>query len=194
MSITGDGPFRKGGVLDHRDGRDYRDRYVNRDLYVGRNLILQAGAVLQRPAQDYIFSPTGFRAGSTSGWSIQSVDALVAATLGASESGSTLICPISPLKAGSYITGMRYNGKVTSSGNSVSHNALLMKGVGITATQVASFPSPSTTIVTASFSRSITFDPVQYSIGEMPFIKIIGTTNAVTLLEIYSVTLTVLEQ
>ena len=81
-----------------------------------------------RTAQQYSQSIAGCKAGTTAGWVVNVGNNVSLATLPQSQTGSTLIVPVTiPLKIGCTITAFSVNGQIDSAGNTVTLDADLRK-------------------------------------------------------------------
>lgn len=111
------------------------------DLYLGNTAVLSPnvtykGAIYNiaagtmsyiLPAQEFVMT-AGSKVGATAGWTVNdTVDSAQLGLLPASQTGSTLVVPISGLRAGDVITGFFLTGELASAGNTVTVDADFFK-------------------------------------------------------------------
>lgn len=83
---------------------------------------------LGRASQKYITNAAGqAKAGTTAGWVVAAGNNTALVTCPASQTGSTLVVPVTGLKVGSIITAFHLIGQIESAGNAVTVDADLRK-------------------------------------------------------------------
>lgn len=85
------------------------------------------GSVPILTGQEYQLGVAGAKAGTTAGWVVKGGNNLYEATLPASQTGSTLVIPISGLKVGWTVTAFKVQAQIESAGNTVTLDADLRK-------------------------------------------------------------------
>lgn len=136
---------------------------------------------------------SGERVGATAGWVNTGVDTGMMATLPASQSGSTLIVPITGLPIGAIITAFSVRGQIASSGATVTLDADMRKitavASGHTDSSIGAITqvSVATNTLVAS-SKTVTSSTVSNT--QSYVVKITGTTDTSTDIELNSITVT----
>jgi ABC-type iron transport system FetAB permease component len=100
----------------------------------GDELVVASGGVITVESGGSIaYNPVkrlyraGAKAGATSGWAVAGTTNIADITLPASQSGSTLVIPITGLRVGDTITGFSLVGQIESAGGTVTVDAALRK-------------------------------------------------------------------
>lgn len=136
------------------------------------------------------------KAGATAGWTVNAGDNLCEATLAASQTGSTLIIPVAPLKRGWTITGFGLELQIESAGNTVTVDADLRKQ-----TNVAADPTDASvgTITQVSVTADTKSEPTKTGLSEVVaadeyfYIKVTATTAGSTDIRLLGANITVTE-
>jgi hypothetical protein len=134
----------------------------------------------------YTVSADTGKVGATAGWAPRGANNLIAATLPASQTNSTLVIPLPGLRVGDEILGFSLLGQIESAGNTASISANLRKMTGAAAdlvdASVASMTQLSVTADTLVNRRNAraTNLTVKVGEGEMYYLLITGTTGLAT--------------
>jgi hypothetical protein len=160
-------------------------------------VLLSTSAI--RTLQQYVQTISYCKVGATAGWVIPAAaDAAHVAALPASQTASTLIIPIMiPLKVGYTITGWTINGQIDSEGNAAILDARLYKHTEDT----TGFANATVGAGMSQLSKTGDYKVVEGVTGltevvaadESFYLLVTGTTNALTDIEIASITVTVSE-
>lgn len=142
------------------------------------------------------------KAGTTAGWVVAAADNLgKMATLPASQTGSTLVVPVTGLKVGDIITGFYITGSIQSAGNTATLTADLRKltaaAAGATDSSVGSLAAPvSVTANTILSSSNAGKTGLAHTVaaGESFYVLITSTTAASTTEEVQAVSIIVTTQ
>ena len=89
------------------------------ELTIDRALRLLPGVTLERPGVKHIVPAMNAKVGATAGWVITAGTNISHATLPASQTGSTLVVPITGLNVGDVVTAVSAVGQVESAGGNV---------------------------------------------------------------------------
>ena len=138
----------------------------------------------------------GAKVGATAGWAVNAADNLNSlARLPASQTGSTLVIPISGLKVGDTLTGVHLVGQIESAGGICTLDASLRKqtaaAAGLTDAELTSgaMTQISVTADTIISSTNSTITPTADVVGadETFYVLLTGTTAAATDIDLQAV-------
>lgn len=140
------------------------------------------------------------KVGATAGWTVGggAVDAALTATLPASQTGSTLVVPVTGLKVGDVITGVHAVGQIESAGNGVTLDMDLRKMTAALAdvadASVATMTQLSVTAQTIMSSANTSI-VANETVGadETFYVLLTGTTGISTDIALQSLVVTVTE-
>lgn len=139
-----------------------------------------------RTSQKYVFK-AGAKVGATAGWAPAATDNVHLITLPASQTGSTLVVPISGLKVGWTITSYHLIGQIESAGGTVTVDADLRKqtaaAADVTDASIGAITQLSVTadtIMSASNTAKTLSTPEVIGADETFYLLITGTTAAST--------------
>lgn len=149
-----------------------------------------------RTGQEYQLGMGSAKAGATAGWVVNAAANLYEHTLPQSQSGSTLVIPISGLKVGSIITAFKIEAQIESAGGAVTLDADLRKLTNVAAdptdASVGSITQVSVTADTKSEATKTGLNDV-VAADERFYILVTGTTAASTDIRFLGATVTVTE-
>lgn len=166
----------------------------------GGSIDLDSGATLTR-SRTIICSAGAAKAGATAGWAIPSAHSgftnAAVAGLPASQTGSTLMIPLSGYKSGDTITAFRLVGQLESAGNTVTVDCAFYKlsneaAGDITATSLGSITQISA-VTDQAISSSLGGLTEVVTINTTYYAVVTATTGASTDIQIMGVRVTVTE-
>lgn len=154
--------------------------------------------LMPRAAQKYVMK-AGAKVGGTAGWVVAAADNVHLITCPASQTGSTLVIPISGLKVGWTITGFHLIGQIESAGNAVTVDAALRKQTAAAADvsdasvgAITQLSVTADTIMSASNTRKASLSEV-IAADETFYALITATTGASTDIALQGVAVEVTE-
>ena len=161
----------------------------------GSTVDVQSGSTVGLVRSVVRMMSEGMRAGAGAGWVLTGNTGV--ATLAASQSGATLVIPISGLKVGDIVTAFKLIGQIESAGQTVTVDADLRK-----LTAAAADPSDASLGAITQISKTADYQIVDsktlgtaetLATGESLYVLVTATTGSSTDIQLMGVELTVTE-
>lgn len=147
----------------------------------GGTIEIESGCAFSQVTQKLINS--GYKVGATAGWDITG-DNVASALLPASQTGSTLVIPVSGLSVGDVITGFQIEAQIESAGGTVTLDAVLYKTTNVAAdpteTNLGAITQVSVTADTKSEPSKTLAAQETVAVDEQFYILVTATTAAST--------------
>lgn len=166
-------------------------------LEIGTSGLTMTGGIV-RTGQQRIMNVDA-KVGATAGWTVGggTVDVGHLATLPASQTGSTLVVPITGLKVGDTITAFQVNAQIESAGGAVTLDAALYKRTAAAAdyanANIGAITQVSVTADTKVTSSKTLATPEVVAADEAFYVLLTGTTAAATDIDLGAILVTVTE-